>query len=740
MQIDPPTTQPQASSTSVETDQDIDLPSIVENIQSLPASQSRASSINGENAEEIQPISRAEHTGRRSTSQHTNHGHAPDQQSALPSLEKVTVSPETGGSIKTVVDNEFRKAFPKWPYEGKSLEHSGKMFYVTAIGDTMMLFFPLCFVAVAIMGEVLNGKSVASNSWGLRLITLKRYGVTVFQIMFAAICARGLKHIATWRITHGARIQFLEQMFGSHSVISTLTTQYKLRAYGPVAVALISTWAMSPVGSQATLRLLDTGVHQTSSEISVYYINSNASGVASKFNDPDDAVSNSIAQVYQTSLLAPNSTHTDHRDLWGNVKIPNIEKLDRSITTKDGWIKVSGQVSYSSLIGVPIANLSQSGKSSFVLPSSYFTLNCPEAPRIRPWTEEIIWDWSGGKYQGTDETVIGFGSQRTTDSDPVNALALPTTMWSIGTFTNPDGDPDLDYDRDPIDPMSMYFQFLSINYTDSTVLNDTEQVIAVNCRITYSNVHSRIQCTGKDCQVVAMISQNSAAKDGYHTPLDHIAGAASFFDAFALTDGTNTVVTEYVKNSFMQQYLSYGFNPIGTPSYQNDTHIENIASGVFAERMSRLINSFWLPSLSLEYTTGNFPSNLSAPVGIESTTATLESSEEIFVCAPVWFAFLLLSSLVLFGIALIGYILRYFFTVAPDFVGHVSSLTRDNPHIDIPSGGSSLSGFKRARYLKDVVIRIGDIKSETDIGHIVVMSVDNKESKGSKLEIKRKYE
>jgi hypothetical protein len=97
---------------------------------------------------------------------------------------------------------------------------------------------------------------------------------------------------------------------------------------------------------------------------------------------------------------------------------------------------------------------------------------------------------------------------------------------------------------------------------------------------------------------------------------------------------------------------------------------------------------------------------------------------------------------VLFAVALVGTWLKYFRTVAPDIVGHISSLTRDNPYVKIPGGGSSLSGFKRARYLKDVEIKIADLKPDDEVGRIVIMSVDEANPRGSGHELgrKRKYE
>lgn len=51
-------------------------------------------------------------------------------------------------------------------------------------------------------------------------------------------------------------------------------------------------------------------------------------------------------------------------------------------------------------------------------------------------------------------------------------------------------------------------------------------------------------------------------------------------------------------------------------------------------------------------------------------------------------------------------------TLAPDIFGYVSSLTRENPMIDLPAGGSTLSGLDRARMMKGIKVKIADIGLE----------------------------
>ena len=72
----------------------------------------------------------------------------------------------------------------------------------------------------------------------------------------------------------------------------------------------------------------------------------------------------------------------------------------------------------------------------------------------------------------------------------------------------------------------------------------------------------------------------------------------------------------------------------------------------------------------------------------------------------------IMSNTVLLAAAIVSFWLRKH-TLAPDIFGYVSSLTRDNPNVPLPEGGTALSGWDRARLLRDVRVRIA---ASTDTG------------------------
>ncbi len=71
---------------------------------------------------------------------------------------------------------------------------------------------------------------------------------------------------------------------GSLSTGGTLLTIYSLRSLNFLAVALVAIWALSPIGGQASLFLLDTELEPVVSNTQVDYLDTIGN---TKFDSPD---------------------------------------------------------------------------------------------------------------------------------------------------------------------------------------------------------------------------------------------------------------------------------------------------------------------------------------------------------------------------------------------------------------------------------------------------------------------
>lgn len=112
----------------------------------------------------------------------------------------------------------------------------------------------------------------------------------------------------------------------------------------------------------------------------------------------------------------------------------------------------------------------------------------------------------------------------------------------------------------------------------------------------------------------------------------------------------------------------------------------------------------------------------------------------------VWVTLLIAVSIILLLCSALSLILRLLI-VAPDVLGYVSSLTRDNPYIitkPSDNGGSLLDGTDLARRLRDVRIKIADVAPDADVGHVAVVEIskdrDELQLKCSKLQKGRLYD
>jgi hypothetical protein len=181
--------------------------------------------------------------------------------------------------------------------------------------------------------------------------------------------------IATYLTERGTTIGLLEQLFGSTTVASTLKTQLMLRQYNFVAVLLLLLWSLSPLGGQGVLRLITVADQRVVAPASVYYLTPNTTSVL--IHDPGYVISG-IGAVYLSSIISLNSTQNGPQDSWGNIKVPRIESLKDVLPDADGWkvLPEGPPVSYSSLVGVTVANVSARGNSTFVM-TSYFELSWP---------------------------------------------------------------------------------------------------------------------------------------------------------------------------------------------------------------------------------------------------------------------------------------------------------------------------------------------------------------------------
>ena len=185
-----------------------------------------------------------------------------------------------------------------------------------------------------------------------------------------------------------------------------------------------------------------------------------------------------------------------------------------------------------------------------------------------------------------------------------------------------------------------------------------------------------------------------------------------------------------------------------------------LSTEVFSRRLSLLLNTYYQLSLAPNAYLGNLPQNNYSAFGLDttpvhdidvylppgnttentrfydwynsfqintynrgiyfvgaSTNATISKTHAIFVCNFAWLSLLFVAaaSILLTGVASLYLKWR---TLGPEMFGFVTSMTYENRYAQIPGGGTMLNGMERARLLKDVEFCVGDVKGDSEVGHI----------------------
>jgi hypothetical protein len=95
---------------------------------------------------------------------------------------------------------------------------------------------------------------------------------------------------------------------------------------------------------------------------------------------------------------------------------------------------------------------------------------------------------------------------------------------------------------------------------------------------------------------------------------------------------------------------------------------------------------------------------------------------EEYKCNITFAVLTIVISWLLFMAASISVVLGIL-TRAPDVLGYVSTLARDDPYFDkhVPS---HLDGLEATRALRDVRVILGDVRQGADVGHVAFASMD----------------
>lgn len=485
---------------------------------------------------------------------------------------------------------------------------------------------------------------------------------------------------------------------GSHSVFTAIERQIGLRTLDSLGIFLIIMWLLSPLGGQASLRLLSTTPKVVPINDTFRYFP--IEGYMTTYLIGQNTLINTwsrYAPLYMTNLHLGRTYFDKPMDLWGAVKIPDI-KYANSPMMEGGWRSIdhSNDTTYVSLFGLPIAGIPDTGNTTFNMSSHYWSVECGDFSTGKKMK------WNGSETDDT-ERWFSFRMEMASSEGPTKA-------------------------QDPQE-----FTYTSLQ---EKVFSDNDYMAAVsstNCVGQLVYVESRVRCTGKNCGVDAMREYN---RTGFPFPkwiFSQIAMSLPGVDIGQLQLHTTNVGSELTERWIANPRTTFDDKDIDSANAFVD--VSSLSKEDFSKRLQMAMNTYWDATVGARYRDTNITLNkdgevcpdcttLPFPVFFNTTEVTgVTFDGEKYVCSVTFAALTIVISWILFMSAAISVVLAAGLIKAPDILGYISTYLRDNPYagVVVPS---NIDGLDTARLLGDVVVAVGDVKGENEVGHVAFASTD----------------
>jgi hypothetical protein len=553
---------------------------------------------------------------------------------------------------------------------------------------------------------------------------------------------------------------------GSRTVASAFTTQLQLRSFNIIGLGMIIIWSLSPIGGQSILHILYTPLQAIPSVSSVAYVNSRQQSYSSSSPQAEFPGEwfNSLQIEMASMLIAPTEVKESTMDLWRNVKIPFHSSVVASGIPPDseGWVKVSslnatgnGALIWSSLFGIPVTGLNF-GNTTFNIESTHMELTCtnktfesfegpdgPDGPRINatyvsasgPYVSamdpEPFMPWIIG-YQGVDVTKYN-----NTDDN--------------GTpYIHPENCPDClapDFANKTIQAGSLAFQaFYGADPGNATTVFCTPLQVYVESEVFCMKTESTQQCqvTAQRSSILPHMPQELTY---LNFPQVALGLSALLPNITPSTDAINEIQNYIVYDPLDAVSIINKYNSVLEGSGSPQTFLIDVDLSDIGNRLGQILNAFvygstWnstpyiigetFEGMNGHINGGNNASFVSATRAdlaamIQNQTAAftvpavLTNQAQIYLCLFPWLGIFFFSTFVMLLAAITGVVFSRK-TIVPDYLGFVSSLAKESPWIRMPDVGVNMDGMDKARLVKEVKVRLGDVSyaqgGQNDIGRL----------------------
>lgn len=592
---------------------------------------------------------------------------------------------------------------------------------LVSIADVILTVIPVGFLVLAFQALRLNGMPLGSGG-GHIVEQAAKLGSTLFPIVFAAIVGSLMKTYALWCAGRGAELGKLELLQGSQALLATVERAIMVR--GPPAVGLIVVllWMLSPLGGQSSLRVLGTATRASVNTSQIFYLNTTGTVVqAGAFGETVryDWQGASMRAILSASMLSPGRTKGS--DTWGNIRVPFLHRVSSYETAApstrgdaEAWYEFSEQdysEPYTSLTGVVVNGLSLGVNTNFTMVTTHLNLTCPDR---RVFVNYTLPSWHAPSFQS--EITEWTGALVRTENMTRNAFRDDGYFDTYFIDTNYNGG----NDSAPSQRLHVIYASKGVGLRDMTVFKCDTEVL---------EVESQVACTGLTCRIHRLRLCPTRRWSPGHSPFDVEQG---FRYSLSFLDWVSRATTSASKFwlSPIDAYVS-GVDNAFTRNL-GDVNFGRVNNAQFSERLGSIFNTAWQTALQDTSTASGISqyndtyingTTVTPHVGDyylrETASARTVVLGEVYTAQYVWIATTVAVSSMLCAAGLASLYFKYS-CPAPDILGYVSSMTRDNPNFEQIPDGDKMDGLERARVMRKVKVQIVDAKPWDPEGYVTL--------------------
>ncbi|KAH7390505.1 hypothetical protein BKA66DRAFT_547961 [Pyrenochaeta sp. MPI-SDFR-AT-0127] len=570
-----------------------------------------------------------------------------------------------------------------WPAKPQVLQGFSTL---TFIGDCVLVALPISFLVLAIAAYRLDQKPI--SEYGKMVQSAMMLGPTIYPLLFAALGGRSLRGIAVWRVECGTTIEVLEKLI-----------------------------ALSPLGGQSTLRLLRETNSTALSPSTVYYAAPEAPFVLQHASSWYSVV----PTILTASLAASGTIKNGTVDLWNHHKVPRLRAVESakvsSTDENQHWVPVNNdtKLDYSSWTGVNAQGLEPGKHSEFRVKYNYLAVDCTLSVRDKPIA---VLDHL---RQPSTYIYSKFPSKNSTTSQETNSAYTKNETQNT-------------------------FRFLY-----GTGSFNTGMFHVYECKPEIITVEADIGCQSDSCEVeqIRRIPNRHGFRKAHNCNVD-IDNSLACLQRTTMTLNVFISFLPTLTSPYASPYTPMGqrlnfsdpfddFIFAGSGSYGNDSPRENrdwdtVPTELISQRLTILLNTYWqaaswggLITRGKPFAVPEIPIDQPSSERFDQMNAT---EAEKIIQTPVysanipWIGTLLFTTTILL---LLGdlHLFVSVVTTAPGLFSYAASLTRENPFVSVPNGGSALRGTERVRFLRKLKVQVADVKPDDEVGYVALKSVDN---------------